>query len=62
MVSSTMASTVQSAVKAVLVCYADHPGKMHDNHPDETKDLADAIAMLYPEVQAFVFTEPSVVV
>jgi len=62
MVSFTMASTVNSALKAVLVCYADHPGKMHDNHPEDAKDLADAIALLYPEVQAFIFTEPSVIV
>lgn len=55
--SSTMTNTVQCAVKAVLICYADHPGKMHENHPQDTQDLADAIALVFPEVQIFEFSE-----
>jgi len=52
-----MTNTVQCAVKAVLICYADHPGKMHENHPQDTQDLADAIALVFPEVQIFEFSE-----
>ena len=53
--SSIMASTLQGAVKGVLICYVDHPGKMHEIHPNDTKVLVDAIALVFPNVREFRF-------
>lgn len=54
-ISSAMANAVQGAVKAVLVCYVDHPAKLHENHPLETRELSAAIALVFPEVPEFSF-------
>jgi len=61
-ISSTMANTIQGAVKGVIVCYADHPGKMYENHPREVKELSDAIALVFPEVQVFAFGSSNFIV
>lgn len=55
-ISSAMMNVVQGAVKAIIVCYFDHPGKMYQNHPRETEALSDAIDLLFPQVTSFAFT------
>lgn len=60
--SSIMASTLQGAVKAVLICYVDHPGKMLEMHPEDTKALGNAISLVFPDVRDFRFIEANVTV
>lgn len=56
MVSMVMMNTVQGAVKAVLVCYTDHPARLHENHPEGTEQLTNAMALVYPGIAVPVFT------
>lgn len=55
-VSAMMVTIVLSAVKAVIVCYADHPHKMYENHPEGTAELSGAISKLFPDVAVPVFS------
>eukprot|EP01083_Nonionella_stella_P101000 285731_1 len=57
--SGNIMYAVQGAVKAVMVCYFDHPGKMFQNHPEETKALADVIALVFPSAIEFDFPTAS---
>ncbi len=50
-----MMSIVQGAVKAVIVCYVDHPQKLHENHPEETIELGKAIELAFPTILVPVF-------
>lgn len=59
-VSATMVNIVLSAIKAVIVCYADHPFKLYENHPEETTEMTNAIAIVFPNVAVPVF--PDVIV
>ena len=54
-VSVYMMSIVQGAVKAIIVCYADHPQKLHENHPEDTTKLTESIAIAYPSISVPVF-------
>jgi len=60
--SSIMASTLQGAVKGVLICYIDHPGKMHEMHSEDTKVLGNAISLVFPDIKEFRFTDANVTV
>jgi len=55
-VSATMATIIQSAVKSIIVCYADHPHKLYENHPDGTTELTEAISSVFPGVAVPLFT------
>jgi len=57
-----MASTLQGAVKGVLICYIDHPGKMHEMHSEDTKVLGNAISLVFPDIKEFRFTDANVTV
>mmetsp|Transcript_8204 Transcript_8204/g.9554 ORF Transcript_8204/g.9554 Transcript_8204/m.9554 type:complete len:543 (+) Transcript_8204:1-1629(+) len=56
-IASVMMNAVQGAIKAIVVCYFDHPGKMYQSHPQETRALADAIELLFPQVTVFAFSD-----
>eukprot|EP00554_Chaetoceros_debilis_P002493 CAMPEP_0194089998 /NCGR_PEP_ID=MMETSP0149-20130528/37005_1 /TAXON_ID=122233 /ORGANISM="Chaetoceros debilis, Strain MM31A-1" /LENGTH=539 /DNA_ID=CAMNT_0038774105 /DNA_START=3 /DNA_END=1622 /DNA_ORIENTATION=+ len=58
-ISGIMMNAVQGAVKAVMVCYFDHPGKMFQNHPEETNALANGIALVFPSAIEFDFPTAS---
>jgi len=60
LVSSIMMYTVQGAVKAVIVCYADHPSRLHENHPEGTTRLTKAISMVFPQVPVPVWNDMTV--
>lgn len=60
--SFIMANTLQGAIKGVLICYVDHPGKLNEIHPEDTKMLGDAIALVFPSARQFQFTNDNVTV
>lgn len=55
-----MVNIIQSSVKAVIVCYADHPHKLYENHPEGTAELTDAISTVFPEIAVPVFQNVTV--
>jgi hypothetical protein len=60
--SSIMMNTVSAATKSVIVCYADHPARMHDCHPNETKELSLVIPTICSGARTYVFMERASVV
>ena len=59
-VSIMMVNIVQSAVKAVIVCYADHPHKLFENHPEGTSDLTNGISLVEASIALPVFNNETV--
>jgi hypothetical protein len=57
-----MMNTVSAATKSVIVCYADHPARMHHCHPNETKALSLVIPTVCSAARTYVFTEYATVV
>jgi hypothetical protein len=53
--SAIITSTLQGAVKAVLVCYVDHPAKMQEIHPEDTTALKNSILLVFPDVREFTY-------
>lgn len=53
--SAIITSTLQGAVKAVLVCYVDHPAKMQEVHPEDTIALKNSILRVFPDVREFTY-------
>lgn len=47
-ISSVMASVIQGAVNTVIVCYADAPSKLIEDHPKLTAEMEDAWSVLTP--------------
>jgi hypothetical protein len=61
-ISSIMMNTVSAAAKSVIVCYADHPARLHDCHPTETKELSLVIPTVCSAARTYVFTEHATVI
>ena len=47
-VSSAMTNAVSGAVNTVIVCYADAPAMLEENHPDLTRKMALAWISVFP--------------
>lgn len=43
-----MMSVVRGAVNTLIVCWADSPARMEENHPEATKDMAEAWTSVFP--------------
>jgi len=54
-ISATMMNIVQGAVKAVIVCFADHPHRLYENHPEGTAELSMGISQGFDHVAVPVF-------
>jgi Plasma-membrane choline transporter len=50
--ASVMMSVVRGAINTLIVCYADAPGKLEDNHPEETAKLSKAWSSIHPKNSA----------
>ena len=50
-VSSLMMNVVKGAVNTVIICWADNPWAMKENHPRLTKELTEAWRKVFPEIQ-----------
>lgn len=59
-ISSTMMNIIQGAVKSVIVCYADHPHRLYENHPEGTTQLTNAISSAYEDVVVPIFNNVTV--
>jgi hypothetical protein len=44
-----MMSVVRGAVNTLIVCWADSPSRLQANHPEATKEMAEAWTSVYPE-------------
>jgi hypothetical protein len=48
-VSSVMMNVVRGAVNTLIVCFADDPSKLEDNHPELTHRMSQAWAAAFPD-------------
>ncbi len=55
-----MMNIVQGAVKAVIVCFADHPHRLYANHPDGTMELTMGISEGFQNVAVPVFNNNTI--
>ena len=46
-----MMSVVRGAVNTLIVCWADSPARLEENHPEATKDMADAWTAVFPQAR-----------
>lgn len=46
-----MMSVVRGAVNTLIVCWADSPARMEENHPEATKDMAETWTSVFPEAR-----------
>jgi hypothetical protein len=44
-----MISVVCSAVHTLIICHADAPSKLEDNHPEEIAIMSKAWLLAYPQ-------------
>lgn len=61
-VSSVMMNVVRGAVNTLIVCYADDPAKLEDNHPTLTQQMANSWNAAFPEAGGLAGPQYSVVV
>ena len=48
MASSVMMSVVRGGVNTLIVCFADSPARMEEEHPQLTKEILEAWAKAFP--------------
>jgi hypothetical protein len=48
-VSSVMMNVIKGAVNTLIVCWADSPSRMEENHPKLMKELHVAWSSVFPE-------------
>ncbi len=44
-----MMSVVRGGVNTLIVCFADSPSQLEENHPDLTQEIVNAWAEAFPE-------------
>ncbi|CAB9514801.1 Protein PNS1 [Seminavis robusta] len=57
-VCSIMMSVVRGAVNTLIVCWADSPARLEENHPEFTKDMADTWTSVFPQARVYVTSLP----
>lgn len=45
-----MMNVIKGAVNTLIVCYADAPAKLENNHPQTVRNLAETWSSVFPEV------------
>ena len=48
-VTSVLMSVVHGAVNTLIVCFADSPARLEEEHPELTLEITDAWAKAFPE-------------
>lgn len=48
-VCSVMTNVIRGAVNTIIVCFADAPAKLEENHPEETSKMTDVWVSVFPE-------------
>lgn len=49
-ISSVMMNVVMGAVNTLIVCFADAPAKLEQNHPHIVRDIAETWRSVFPAV------------
>jgi len=49
-VSSVMMNVIKGAVNTLIVCYADAPAKLEENHPQKVRELAETWSSVFTDV------------
>lgn len=49
-VSAVMMNVIKGAVNTLIVCFADAPAKLEENHPQTVRDLAETWSSVFPDV------------
>ena len=44
-----MMSVVQGGMNTLIVCFADFPSQLEENHPELTRELIEAWAQAFPD-------------
>jgi hypothetical protein len=58
-VTSVLMSVVHGAVNTLIVCFADSPARLAEEHPELTLEITDAWAEAFPEtIQRNTFLQP----
>ena len=50
-VCSIMMNVIRGAVNTLIVCWADSPSRLEENHPDATKEMAETWTAVFPEAR-----------
>jgi hypothetical protein len=45
-----MMNVIKGAVNTLIVCFADAPAKLEDNHPQTVRDLTETWSSVFPDV------------
>jgi hypothetical protein len=45
-----MMNVVKGAVNTLIVCFADAPAKLQDNHPQAARDIGESWSSVFPNV------------
>ena len=48
-VSSVMINVIKGAVNTLIVCFADSPGRLRENHPEATESMVETWRESFPE-------------
>jgi len=49
LLSSVVLKVVSSAVETVIVCFAENPNALRENHPEHSRSMTQAWRKVYPE-------------
>lgn len=55
-VCSVMMNVVRGAVNTLIVCWADSPARLEENHPDSTREMAETWSKVFPEARVYIVT------
>jgi hypothetical protein len=61
-VSAVMVNVIQGAVNTLIVCWADSPSRLEENHPELAQEMRDAWRAAFPaeaDVQAEAIATPA---
>ena len=53
-----MMSVVQGGMNTLIVCFADSPAQLEENHPELTREIVQAWAQAFPDTISKTVLEP----
>lgn len=54
-----MMNVIKGAVNSLIVCFADAPAKLEENHPHDCRELAETWSAVFPEVLGISSVRPT---
>lgn len=49
-----MMNVVRGAVNTLIVCWADSPARLEENHPEATREMAETWTKVFPETRVHI--------